>query len=364
MISIENNNIYYNTEHLKLPKPKTFKEVIARLDQVDCKLFYNIISSPECRYEKKFAEGRIQPHYQFKTAEERFQNIFSEMILYANPKSFFVNKLCVLPKDCDAIKSVSFTHCNIEDLPKHFEARGSEFGICFFHEFLQNNGVRPVEYLNEKQDDFISRLVFNTPHLIEVFSSKYNMTWENEWRVKNNLRFTQDDIAFVIVPDDKRTFYLDWFEEQDLDFIKILSADIFKDPLNHLINYPQQDDNNWRQVRILSGPNDNGIKVSPSDFNDMLPHKKKEFGVEYKSQLLRFSKCVIMDTYERAFTSKYLRFVSKIEKSNNVASLLVEYERISENSSEPEDAMRDLIIDLFGELFSFYAPEWVKDLEN
>ena len=201
MITVDSYNLYYNTQHLLSPKPQSYEEIIKRLIPLECKLFYNIISSPSCRYEKRFAENRISNHFKNMDAESRFKNIFKEKKIYANPKGFFVNKLVsVQPKDCNEIKSVRFTLCDYKDLPKHFDARDSEYGICFFHDFLQNRGLRPVEYLNEIDIEKSKKLVFNSPHLLEVCSESYNMKWENEWRIGNDLDFTEDDIAFVIVP--------------------------------------------------------------------------------------------------------------------------------------------------------------------
>ena len=56
MIEIRNGNIEYSIGHLVQDKIETYPEIIDRLDKLDTQLFYNIISSPECRYEKKFGE--------------------------------------------------------------------------------------------------------------------------------------------------------------------------------------------------------------------------------------------------------------------------------------------------------------------
>ena len=356
MITVDNYNLYYDTEHLHTPKPETYEDVIKRLDPIECKLFYNIVSSPDCRYERNYSEERIKDHYKNLEAESRFKNIFTEKIIYANPKSFFVNKLNIIPKDCNEIKSVSFTFSDYTDLPKHFTARGSEFGICFFHDFLQNKGLRPVEYLNENEYDRNRKLVFNSPHLIEVCSRGYDMRWENEWRLNSDLSFTQEDIAFVIVPQDKHEYFVEWFMEND-DFqeIQILTSNTYKSYVDHLIYYPQQCDNSWNQVEIFrEGPYGGGLKVSPECFNGLSVKEKSDFMTENPLELKCFVKNTILLNYELGYTNRFIRFKNKIANIGNLGNLFQDYTNVESNFEEPIDAQRDLIIGLFESLYQKY----------
>jgi hypothetical protein len=352
MITVENYNLYYNTDHLLSPKPKTYEEVVNRLEPLKCKLFYNIISSPDCRYEKRFSEGRIKDHYKTMDAENRFKNIFTEKIIYANPKSFFVNKLNIAPKDCEDIKSVSFAFSDYNDLPKHFEARNSEFGICFFHDFLQNKGLRPVEYLNENDNERIKKLVFNSPHLIEVYSKSYDMRWEEEWRLNYDLNFTQDDIAFVIVPQERHEHFIEWFyENEDFQDIQILTSNTFKSYVDHLIYYPQQKDNNWNQVEIFRDENGSGFKISPEDFNTLSEEDKSAFLKSNYKELNCFAKNTILLSYEFGYTNRFIKFRDKITNVTNLGHLFQDYDNIKANIEEPIEAQRDLIFGLFGSLY-------------
>lgn len=363
MITVDNFNLYYNTEHLRTPKPKTYGEVIQRIDAIHCRLFYNIISSPDCRYEKNFSEGRLQPHYKNMSAEDRFKNIFAESIMHANPKSFFINKLNVQPTDCEDIKSVSFTHCDYRELQRHFDARNSEYGICFFHDFLQNNGIRPVVYLHRNHPDLIKQIVFNSPHLVEVSTKKYDMSWENEWRIKNNLSFVQSDIAFVIVPQERHSFYVDWFQDQNgFEEVQVLSANVFKSPVDHLLFYPRQDDNSWRQIGIFPDENGNGLKIDAEDFDDLTTLEKKQFSRQNSQNLDRFCKNTIISAYEYAITSRYLRFMEKICHTDGSTALFEEYQLVRDNRTEPEDAQRDMVKDLYGKLFNFHPPAWLDHI--
>jgi len=355
MITVDKYNLFYNTEHLLSKRPETYPEIIARLEKLECRLFYNIISSPDCNYERKFSKGRIQEHYKNLSAEERFRNIFIERILYANPKSFFVNKVKGAASSCEQIKSVSFALADYSEIPRHFAARGSEFGICFFHDFLQDNGLRPVEYLHANSDEHKKQLAFNSPHLVEVSNAAYNQSWENEWRVKRDLHFTQDDIAFVIVPASRHAFYVNWFSDQD-DFedIQVISSDVYNSYVDHLIRFPQQIDNSWHQVEIYRNEYGKGFKVNPEDFNGLSPTQKKIFLDENKNELECLAKNTILTNYEHAYTSRFLRFKDQISSEETIAHLFPDYQLISENSVEPEEAQRDLVRGLIQSLYSKY----------
>ena len=357
MITIEDYNLYYNTEHIIATKPKTIAEILNRLQKIDCTLFYNIVSSPTCRYEKKFSDGRIKEHYKYLGAKDRFKNIFEEKTIYANPKSFFVDKINGLPKDCNELKSVSFTLSDFQDIPKHFIARDSEFGICFSHDFLQNNGIRPVEYLNTNDPDRNRKLIFNSPHLIEVFNTAYDMRWENEWRIKSDLKFSQMDVAFVIVPSSEHEHFVEWFmESADFSDTIILSSNTFKSHIDHLIEYPQLKDNNWDQVRIFGDSLSSGLKVNPNDFNNLDYASKQSFALEYKNELNCFAKNTILLSYEFQFLNRYKQFRNKINNINSLGYLFSDYKIINDNINEPQDSQKDLLIHLLGELYlHFFA---------
>jgi len=355
MITIDNYNLYYNTEHLLLPNPKTYMEVLDRLDSIECKLLYNIISSPTCRYETGFSEGRINEHYRQMDAESRFKNIFIEKVLYANPKSYFVNKLNIQARDCEEIKSVSFTLSDYKDLPRHFAARGSDYGICFFHDFLQNNGLRPVVYLNDKEEEDKKQLVFNSPHLLEVYSEIYDMRWENEWRISHNLTFSEEDIAFVIVPPDKHSYFVDWFcKNDDFSEIQVISSNTFRSYVDHLILFPQQIDNNWDGIEIHRNQYGKGFKVYPDYFNGLTNEEKTMFGRKYHRELNCLTKNTILSNYEYAYTNRFLRFRRKIRDQNTIDSLFPDYAQILSNFDEPYDTQRNLIIALYeGLIYEF-----------
>ena len=357
MIVIDSYNFYCDTNHLLQPKPLDYEGMINRLISIDCSLFYNIISSPSCRYETSFSTGRIKEHYASMNAEERFINIFNEKIMYANPKGYFVNKLKGEPKNCEQIKSVSFTFRDYDNLSKHFVARGSEFGICFYHDFLQQKGLRPVQYIHESNDEKLRHLMFNTPHLIEVNAAGYDMSWENEWRLNQDLYFTTEDIAFVIVPPDRHRYFVEWFMDND-DFVdtKVVSSNLYKSYVDHLIFYPQQTDNNWNQVEIFRNQWGKGIKVSPDDFNYLSRKERNLFSNKYKDELECFSKNTLLLNYEPKLLNKFLDFKIKLNNTAMLDSIFTSHRVMGLNGIEPDDAERDMIIRLFEALFEEFPP--------
>jgi len=355
MITVDGYNLYYTTDHLLTPKPKDYQEVIERLKTINSKLFYNVISSPACNYEKKFSEGRIDETYRTMDPESRFRNIFINKVLFANPKGYFVNKLKSEPRNCREIKSVSFTLCEHTELYKHFNRRGSDYGICFFHDFLQDRGLRPVTYLNDNDIQTISRFVFNSPHLLEVYRDEYDMRWENEWRIKNDLHFTEDDVAFVVVPNEKVNFYIDWFQGNDeFQTVQVISVNAYRSVLDHLIQYPQQNNNSWRQVEVFSDKTGPGFKLSPEDFNNIDVGKKNAFAQTIDSDLQLFSKGVILSNYEHAYMNRYLRFENQLANPAILDELFPGRQEISGNKYEPEDTLHDLIKRLFGLLYEAF----------
>jgi hypothetical protein len=191
MLEYRNGSLEYSVTHLRGEIIETYDKIIERLSGLQTNLLYNIVSSPECRYEKYYGKGRIKSDFAAMSAEERFKNIFTTGVLYGNPKSYFVDKTRKGHERLDDIRSVSFAMADYHEVPLHFKARGSEFGICFFHDFLQDKGLRKVEYLNENDEQTKEKIIFNSPHLVEVYSGGYDMRWEKEYRIREICNFRE-----------------------------------------------------------------------------------------------------------------------------------------------------------------------------
>lgn len=159
LLVTDKDRIEYDISHLKDDKLETLEDVVHRYESSDMKLFYHVVGSPSCRYEARFGKNRIPSAIMKMSAEERFLNILKEKRICGNPKSFFVNKNseALTPTNFHDIKSVSFTLASIDELQEHFKARDSEYAICFFHDFLQDKGLRRVEYLNDHLNEDIQR---------------------------------------------------------------------------------------------------------------------------------------------------------------------------------------------------------------
>jgi len=134
MLIIRNGNIEYDISHLTSNKMTDYEEIIERYKNMSTRLFYNIVSAPNCKYENRLGTERINSEFKNMTSEERFKNILKKGLLIGNPKSYFVNKhgKNLTTNQLNEICSVSFTFAEFDELPRHFKARNSEFGICFF----------------------------------------------------------------------------------------------------------------------------------------------------------------------------------------------------------------------------------------
>lgn len=209
----DKGSIELSISHLLEDIPTTFNGMIERYQSLKIKLFHHVVSSPDCRYERKFGRGRVPDSVLGMASSDRMKEILRRQEIVGNPKGYFVNKHrgTLTASQLDEIKSVSFTLCDSDDLPKHFQARGSEYGICFFHDFLETSGIRPVTYLNDQKTMLHKRqMVFNAPYLLEMQSPRYDMRWENEWRIKSRLSFTAADVAFLIIPDNAYDSFVNW----------------------------------------------------------------------------------------------------------------------------------------------------------
>jgi len=362
MLEITNGNIEYTTSHLRVEEITTYDKVIERLENVNTQLFYNIISSPDCNYERGYGKGRIREEYREMNAQDRFENILKKSIMHSNPKSFFVNKndSGINSKDINEICSVSFTLANLEELPKHFKARGSEYGICFFHDFLQNKGIRLVTYLNGNSIETNERLIFNAPHLVEGYGKAYDMRWENEWRIKGDLKFSYSDIAFLIVPDDKYNYYLNWIYDKNVIndkgyAIPILTSSTYTSSLKHLLFLPKMD-NSWRQVAVCGTTESIGFKIDPYTINDLTKAEFLAFEKKHSKELLCLSKNTLLNCYEERLTTNFFKFIKKIKSKSSS----FEFNNYKHNSGEPYESERDLVHSLFTKLFYLLSPKNIE----
>jgi hypothetical protein len=346
--------------HLFEMSPMQIDEIIERYTKLDGTLFHHIISSPSCRYEKGFGCGRVPTNIAVMSAKERFKSILTGQCIQGNPKSYFVNKLkgSLTATQIEEIKSVSFALCEHAMVKRHFEARDSMYGICFHHDFLQDRGVRPVVYVNDSAPDEMAQIVFNSPYLVETYGGSYNMQWENEWRIKGELRFEADDIAFLIVPDEDYLTMYEWLSQGNFEECVLFPASVYDDPISYLYMIPKLQHQAWHQIPI-----DGEMKMK-MDFEEFLPATaadRRSMTAQAGAALECLVKAAVHEVYEARYAKRFFRFAHGIKDDTLEKLLATDLNRIVNNSKEPTKSIRDLVISAYSTLFRIQADRITKD---
>lgn len=342
-----NGAIQFTISHLLEDVPTDLDGVIQRYKVLDPTLFHHVVSSPDCGYERKCGVGRVPPEFLVMDAEHRMKNILTGGRIFGNPKGFFVNKPhpSLTASQIEEIKSVSFTLCSSSDLPKHFDARGSDYGICFFHDFLETAGIRPVVYLNNQPDHLKQQMVFNSPHLVEFHGKAYDKRWEKEWRIKERLEFTRDDVAFLFAPDAAYKSFVKWLYDEDLDYT-VLPSSIIRDPLAYLRMLPNLEHRSWGQIEILGG--------LLMDFDQFFPYTAAD-RVQMEVDAGEIARCLakadLQDSYEHRFVRRYLEFVRQLSGHAISTDVMADLTKVEKNSREPWRSSIDLAKAAYGRLF-------------
>jgi len=227
----------------------------------------------------------------------------------------------------------------------------------FFHDFLQDKGIRPVEYLEELEPDTKERIIFNSPYLTEICNKQYNMKWENEWRIKDVLKFKPDDIAFVIVPKEKYDEYIYWFldnrTDNDEEFsFPVITSLTYKSYYEHLRFFPLME-NGWDQVVIGRNSVCIGFKEDPDSLPELNIGEIEEFSNLYLPDLISLAKNTIQDCYEFRYTNRFFKFVDKLNDITKKSELFNKFNNIKVNANEPFHSNVDLVNNLYTELFHF-----------
>lgn len=111
------------------------------------------------------------------------------------------------------------------------ERRGTKFGIGFHKRFVLKNGGAPLWYLElgtpqQKAVAALMRLasksfdpedaLWRLAPFIDFPSSRpfaYDFQWEREWRVRSDLRFEEDDVEFLFIPEESHEAAWNFFED-------------------------------------------------------------------------------------------------------------------------------------------------------
>jgi hypothetical protein len=343
--------IQYNIDHLVESPPDSIEAIVERYKTFDTSLFYHIVSSPACRYETGYGTGRVPAELAALSAKDRFKNILKSKSLIGNPKSYFVNKhkSSLNPSQVDEIKSVSFTLSDNKSLCSHFKARGSEYGICFFHDFLGASGIRQVVYLNEQDSADRQKMIFNAPYLVESYGKTYDMRWEKEWRIKSRLSFTKADIAFLIVPDSEYKEISAWMwdsGELNDDYV-LLPSSIYTDVIKYLFMVPKLDHSKWGQISVCGSP-----KMDFDIFTFPTSEERQSLLSACGDYLECLCKVDIRDIYEYKFTRRFLNFVDSLEEDFKSLPIFERNKNIEGNSKEPWCSSREFVIEAYEALFN------------
>lgn len=367
MLVIDQGRPQLDIRNLLQKPPDNISEIISRYYNADATLFHHIVSSPDCRYEKKFGSGRIPTSTATMNSRDRFKNIIISQNIIGNPKGFFVNKSNpkISASHLSDIKSVSFAFSKYENVKQHFSARGSRYGIVFHHNFLEKKGIRPVVYLNDNSEDELKRVLFTSPHLLEVVNNTYDMRWENEWRIKNELKFERDDVAFLIVPDEDFVDICQWIDENTkssniFDEYLIIPASLFDDPICYLSMLQHLQHESWSKIPISEQ-----YSVYLDEFLDCTLRERAALESAVGQELNCLSRAVLNQLYEAKYVESFLKFANDIQIKSIESIMGVDLNMISRNYSEPSNCVRDLIIIIYRELFEIQKHRiFSGELEN
>ncbi|HIF5672795.1 hypothetical protein ACEWAU_22540 [Vibrio parahaemolyticus] len=338
MITIDNGRVSFVEKHLFDPKIEEFDGILERYKDYNVELFLHIVSDPSCRYEKGIGSTRTLKDIAELSAKERFISLINNRELTANPKGFYANKFRKGEEFPDEIKSVSFAHCQQNEVAKHFDARNSQYGIVFYHDYLQSLGMIPVRYINEEDDESIRRLVFNEPFALEAYGRSYDMRWEKEWRINQDVCFQTHDVAFIIVPDHEYDEFIDLTIDEELDYC-VLPSSVFTNPLEFFLIAHSMEHHCWQQIRIHGG-----WKVDFEMFPELNEAEKEIFLDECGLHLECLAKAEIQDLYESRYVSRFLNFASRLDRAFLDKTSFNELQLVGQNAGEPFQTHRDLMM--------------------
>lgn len=350
MLVVNNGRVEFEMAHLEENKITEYKGILERYAKVDCTLFYHVVSSPECGYEAKFGKGRIPADFATMQAKDRLYNILKTKKIIGNPKSYFVDKSAGggQPLSIEEIKSVSFALANLNEVPRHFAARKSEYTLVFFHDFLQRKGLQEVIYLNNIQDPADKkRIIFNSPHLLEIFVKYYDNRWEREWRISKELVFEDTDVAFIVVPDDDFDEFEHWTVHNDFE-TRVVPSSLYTNSMNFLKAIDQVQPGWNGQVDLGGG--EGKFKVDFDEFPPYTDADREELAEKCSQDLDALCKSFLMEIYEHAYIERFLRFASKLDKGDLAKLGFDNLENFRANQAEPWHSTVDLVKGLYGQL--------------
>jgi hypothetical protein len=130
--------------------------------------------------------------------------------------------------DLESQNVVCFSEVPLHELGRIAQRRKSRYGVGFSKRFARGNGANPIWYV-EKNSEYYRALcelmgsdassslspIWQLTPLIDApgdyNSGSYRFEWEREWRKAGDFRFTENDVAFLIVPSEQHQAARDFF---------------------------------------------------------------------------------------------------------------------------------------------------------
>lgn len=106
--------------------------------------------------------------------------------------------------------------------------RKTKFGIAFHRRFILERGGIPVWYLCNQSNAYNSVIdlinnadndnpIWNITPFIDApglyGNSRYEFEWEREWRIAGDLCFLENNVAFLLIPEEKHSAALSFFSD-------------------------------------------------------------------------------------------------------------------------------------------------------
>lgn len=139
-----------------------------------------------------------------------------------------------IPEVAELQRAVCFSEVPLGFLDRVADRRKSKFGIAFRKRFLLDRGGAPLWYLEHdtpqqvafarmiregrrRGPDLADPLWALTP-FVDFPSGPsspytYDFRWEREWRIAKDVEFNEDDVAFLLIPEDRHDVARSFFEE-------------------------------------------------------------------------------------------------------------------------------------------------------
>ena len=162
------------------------------------------------------------------TARENFEEILAERKIQAfNPHCIFNKWLDDLPRRIKGqFRVACFTEIPLHQLHlliqpiKGRAIKLEPYGFVFYKEFVISKGAQPAIYINSYDRNLQLRNAVNELFelakvrgfkdnfhklfpFLNAMHEKYDFTWEREWRIVKELKFSFKDLVCVILPRDK-----------------------------------------------------------------------------------------------------------------------------------------------------------------